>query len=96
MHKNKAANTGWLPIKNHHADSMIFKKYIASISVKRSRQSRQIMVLIFQDYLNLKNLLRLLFIIHIHIRHAKKELMNVIMVLYEDLFQKVSVSVTLM
>lgn len=43
-----------------------------SISVKRSRQSRQTMVLSFQGYLNLKNCMRRLFSMHIHIRHAKK------------------------
>ena len=70
--------------------------HIASISVKCSRSSRQTMVLSFRGYLNLKNQPRLSFFIHIHIRHVKKELMNVIMALYKDLFQKVNVSVTLM
>ena len=64
--------------------SQVFKKITTDNGSEFSRLS------------DLKNCPRRLFYIHIHIRHAKKELMNVITVLYEDLYRKVNVSVTLM
>ena len=50
----------------------------------------------FSRLSELEELSETLVFIHIHIRHVKKVLMNVIMALYKDLFQKVNVSVTLM
>lgn len=92
----------WMfPIKNRHADSVmeafhVLQKTYSEHFSQVFKTITQTMVLSFQGYLNLKNCLRRLFSIHIHIRHAKKELMNVITVLYEDLYRKVNVSVTLM
>ena len=99
--ERKSREYWMLPIKNRHADSVM--EAFESLRKKYSEHFSQVFKTIttdngseFSRLSELKNWLRLSFFIHIHIRHTKKGLMNVMMALYEDLYQKISVSVTLM